>query len=207
MAESFNDTRPPRRRACSRTALAFLAPKLGYGLTAEVELRMIMQLNVTNKAALLPAMGQVDHGFAAVVNLAVEGYVFDLAIAVEDFDAVEFDAVAAHKKLEPRKPAILTADMDRIVIVDESDMTVAQPFPLVVTVDDGSRAQGRSVFLTPEFGERFAAEIRFGVVMQFDVSNGRGLRARAVDRSRHRRRRESSGQKAGLQPRHWRRKL
>ena len=64
-----------------------MAPKLGYGLTAEVELRMIMQLNVVNEAAPLPAMWQVDHGFAAVVNMAVEGHVFDLAIAVEDFDA------------------------------------------------------------------------------------------------------------------------
>ena len=107
VAKSLDETRPPRRQACSRTALALLAPKLGYGLTAEVELRMIMQLNVANKAAFLPAMGQVDHGFAAVVNMAVEGNVFDLAVAVDDFDAVEFNGVAAHKKLEPRKSAIL----------------------------------------------------------------------------------------------------
>ena len=119
----------------SRRASALLAPKLGDSLTAEVGPRMIVQFNVANKAALLPAMWQVDHGFASVANHAVEGHVFDLAIAVEDFDAVEFDVIAAHNKLEPRKFAIPPADMDRIVIVDKADMAVAQPHPLVAVGD------------------------------------------------------------------------
>ena len=131
---------------------------------------MIVQLDIANETALMPAMGQVEHRITAVVNHAIKGDVFNLAIAEEDLDAVEFDVVAAHKQLEPRKLAILLADMDRIVIVDEADMTVSQPYPFVM-VSNGGRARGCFVFLSTEFGKRFATKIRPGVVMQFDVTN------------------------------------
>src|SRR5271157_4561150 len=103
-------------------ASALLAPKLRDSLTAEVGPRMIVQLDIANETALMPAMGQVEHRITAIVDHAIKGDVFNLAIAEEDLDAVEFDVVAAHKQLEPRKLAILLADMDRIVIVDEADM-------------------------------------------------------------------------------------
>ena len=122
---------------------------------------MIMQLNVANKAALVPTMWQVDHGFAAVVNMTVKDHVFDLPVAKVDLDTLEPDVVAAHNQLQPRKLAILMTDIDRIVIVDETDMAVPQPYPLV-PVGDGGRPRARFVLLAPQLGERFAAEIGRG---------------------------------------------
>ena len=42
---------------------------------------MIVQLDVANEAAIVPAMRQVDNGFAAIVDMLVEDNVFNFAVA------------------------------------------------------------------------------------------------------------------------------
>ena len=85
---------------------------------------MVAPFGVLNEPAFVPAMRQLDHGFAAVVDWTVEGHILDLAVAVEDFDAAELDIIAANDQLEPLELAVVPADVDLIVIVDETDVAV-----------------------------------------------------------------------------------
>ena len=42
---------------------------------------MVVQLDVANEAAIVPAVRQVDNGFAAIVDVLVENNVFNFAVA------------------------------------------------------------------------------------------------------------------------------
>ena len=107
----------------------FLAPKLGDGLALKIQAGMIMQLNLLNVTALMLAVRKLDIGFAAVPNMMLERHDLCLAIAKNDFDAVQLNVVFIDFELEPRELAIMAANMDHVVIDQEGDMTIGQPDP------------------------------------------------------------------------------
>jgi hypothetical protein len=112
---------------------------------------MIVQLDIADVTALVPAMRQLDIGFAAVADVMIEDDVLHLAISEEHFDAVQLDVVFVDLEFQPLELAITAADVDRVAVVDEADMAVGEPYPFAgIGSADRKKCGNRSYCYRPK---------------------------------------------------------
>ena len=114
---------------------------------APIGLSVIVQHDFLDEAALVPAVRQRDIGLAAFVDMMIEDNLFDLAVAVNDFDGVELDLGLADLQLEPNELAFVTADVNRVVVTNEADMAVAKIYPVASERGAGGNAESMQKLL------------------------------------------------------------